>query len=163
MSNKREQRVFTLDTLEVRTEGENGSDQPAIVGHAAVFNTWATIWDFREMILPGAFKRAIEEDDVRALWNHDSSYVLGRNTAGTLTLTEDEQGLLVNIIPPDTQWARDLLVSMQRGDINQMSIGFIVGSKENSSGWSTQRMGVGAHNPLVRRVVGRLAGDVSGL
>jgi HK97 family phage prohead protease len=97
-----------------------------IRGYAAVFNEWAEIIPglFREQIAPGAFRRAIKQDDVRALVNHDPNYVLGRNTVGTLSLREDKRGLAVEITPPDTQWARDLMVSMKRGDISQMSFGF---------------------------------------
>lgn len=102
-----------------------------MVGHAAVFNQPADIggW-FREQIEPGAFKSSIRKDDVRALFNHDPNYVLGRNTAGTLTLSEDETGLKTTIDPPDTQWARDLSVSIARGDITQMSFAFQVLEEE---------------------------------
>lgn len=96
-----------------------------IVGYAAVFNQLSVdLGGFRELIRPGAFATAIREDDVRALWNHDSNYVLGRNTAGTLTLQEDDHGLRVRVDPPATQWAEDLRQSIRRGDVNQMSFAF---------------------------------------
>jgi len=117
---KIERRCFQFD---VRADG----DSPTIAGHAAVFGQEASIAGlFFERIEPGTFRKAIERDDVRALWNHNPDYVLGRNKAGTLRLSEDEKGLAVQITPPDTQWARDLMVSIKRGDVTQMSFGFIV-------------------------------------
>jgi HK97 family phage prohead protease len=117
---KVERRAFGF---EVCSAGE----KPIMRGHAAVFGQEADIMGlFRERIDPGAFKSAIGRDDIRALWNHNPDYVLGRNKAGTLTLSEDDTGLAVEIDPPDTQWARDLMVSMKRGDVSQMSFGFRV-------------------------------------
>lgn len=113
--------------FELRAATECGA--PKIIGHAAVFNSPTTIRTqsgaFQESVAPGAFRQAIQEDDVRALFNHNPNYVLGRSTAGTLRMSEDERGLAVEIDPPDAQWANDLMVSMRRGDINQMSFGFI--------------------------------------
>ena len=52
---------------------------------------------------------------------------------GTLVLEEDDIGLKVRISPPDTSWAKDLVTSIKRGDISQMSIGFLVEEDK----WST--------------------------
>ena len=103
----------------------NTPKSPKISGYASVFNTFYELWPgFRERVAPGAFSKTIAQDDVRALLNHDPNYVLGRNKAGTLTLREDEKGLYYEIIPPDTTFANDLLVSLKRKDITQSSFGF---------------------------------------
>lgn len=129
-----ERRAFVLDELRV-TEGEGRQ----IAGHAAVFNTRAEIFPgFVEEIMPGAFATAIQEDDVRALWNHNPDFVLGRNgRAKTLSLREDTQGLAVEIDPPPTTWANDLLISMRRGDVTQMSFGFRIRQAEEAESWGT--------------------------
>jgi hypothetical protein len=104
-------------------EGENGLRK--ITGYAAVFNKLSDdLGYFREKIQPGAFRNTLKADDVRALWNHDSNYILGRNRSGTLSLSEDDHGLKIEIDPPDAQWARDLMTSIERGDVDQMSFGF---------------------------------------
>lgn len=101
------------------------SDDGAIEGYAAVFDQWSEdLWGFREIVRQGAFKRTIKQADVRALFNHDSNYVLGRNKADTLTLAEDDHGLRFAATPPDTQWADDLRKSIMRGDIDQGSFQF---------------------------------------
>lgn len=125
--NRQERRYFTLQDLEVRAD----KDAPVITGYAAVFDMLSeNLGGFREKIKPGAFAQSIRDGDVRALWDHDSKYVLGRNRAGTLALTEDARGLQVSITPPDTTWANDLLTTMRRGDINQMSFGFFTRADE---------------------------------
>lgn len=97
-------------------------------GHAAVFGVEAEIGGyFRELMEPGAFRDAIERDDVRALFNHDSNFILGRNRAGTLRMSEDNVGLLVDIDLPDAATIRDLVVApVERGDVSGMSIAFVV-------------------------------------
>jgi len=112
--------------IESRKEG----DPKTIVGHAAVFNrTDGPDW-FREMIEPGAFRNSIEIDDIRALFNHNPDLVLGRNKAGTLKLEEDDEGLRMEITPPDTQVGRDLMTSIGRGDISQASFAFVATGEE---------------------------------
>lgn len=117
-----ERRVYDVTELRVSRAKD---EAPRIIGHAAIFNSLSdNLGGFREEVARGAFKDSIASDDVWALFNHDPNFVLGRNTAGTLSLKEDRNGLAVDILPPDTQWANDLLVSMERGDITQMSFGF---------------------------------------
>ncbi len=125
-----ERRSFQASDLRLQKRGgdSEGDQMPMIMGHAAVFNKKSELlgsWmPFREKVAPGAFKDTIATDDIRALWNHNPDHVLGRNKAGTLRLREDDQGLAVEIDPPDAQWARDLCASIERGDISQMSFGF---------------------------------------
>jgi HK97 family phage prohead protease len=108
---------------EVRVVEQDGV--PHIRGYGAVFNEWSMdLGGFREMVEPGAFTKTLQEADVRALFNHDPNRVLGRSQAGTLRVFEDEHGLGYDAIPPDTQWARDLLTSIKRGDIDGSSFGF---------------------------------------
>ena len=131
---KREERCADVTELRVQPEGESA----VIEGHAAIFDSLSQdlgfMFPFKERINKGAFKSSLEKDDIRALWNHDANYVLGRNKAGTLELTETNKGLRVRIHPPDTQWARDLIESIRRGDVTQMSFGFVV-EKET---WSVE-------------------------
>lgn len=110
---------------EFRVEKREGKPS-SIVGYPAKFNKLSQrMWGMREIILPGAFKRTLAEGaDVRGLLNHDPNYVLGRNTSGTMRLYEDKVGLRMEIDTPDTQWARDLMTSIDRGDISQGSFRF---------------------------------------
>lgn len=100
---------------------------PRITGHAAVFNQLSDdLGGFREKIRPGAFAETIKESDVRALWNHDPNFVLARTKNKTLVLEEDNIGLAFDAALPETQQARDFFVQIERGDVDQMSFGFMV-------------------------------------
>lgn len=125
MNPKKEIRMLPLNELRVSEQGNE-----IIEGHAAVFNSWSEmlggLFPFKEIVRKDAFKETIQNDDIRALFNHDPNYVLGRNKSNTLYLEEDEVGLRVKITPPNTTYAKDLVESIKRGDVSQMSIGFIV-------------------------------------
>lgn len=124
-TNRRECR--SMEVRELRTETRDPEAGPVITGYAAVFNSETDLGYFREVVKPGAFKRAIKEkQDVRALWNHDPNYVLGRTKSGTLRLEEDKHGLRIEINPPRTEFAESLVESINRGDIDQMSFAFRV-------------------------------------
>lgn len=113
--------------FEVRVERRDDG-KVIIRGHAAVFGQLSEdLGGFREQIAPGAFAEALQTDDVRALWNHNPDFILGRNRSNTLVMQEDSRGLAIEIDPPDTQTVRDLvIVPMERGDVSQMSFAFSV-------------------------------------
>lgn len=103
---------------------ENGEDI-FIEGYFAVFNTRYEMWEgAAETVLKGAFTDTLGED-VRALINHNTDFVLGRTKAGTLELTEDDIGLFGRIkINKNDSDAMNLYARVQRGDVNQCSFGF---------------------------------------
>ena len=126
LDQNREIRNLPLTSLEVRRDPKD-NDARKIVGYAAVYNSDSEpiAGMFIERIRPGAFDRAIKEkQDVRALVNHDPTLILGRTKAETLSLKSDEKGLAIEITPPDTQVARDIIESIDRGDVDQMSFAF---------------------------------------
>src|SRR3990167_7614564 len=96
-----ERRNFPVNELRTITD-DNGLRH--IVGYAAVFNTLSEdLGWFREKIQPGAFSESIGKDYIRALWNHNSDYILGRRKSKTLSLKEDDRGLRIDILPSDAQ------------------------------------------------------------
>lgn len=125
--NKENQIRTSLTNFEVRED--NGS--PTIEGYYVVYNQ---IYDMgnglTESIAPGACKSSLQ-NDIRALVNHDTTLVLGRTTAHTLELREDEHGLWgkITINPKDSD-AMNLYERVKRGDVNQCSFGFNILSEE---------------------------------
>jgi HK97 family phage prohead protease len=119
-----ERRQFDFEARAVHKSGR-------IDGHAAVFDRLSDdLGGFRERVAPGAFTKAIKTSDARALIDHQSNLVLGRQSSGTLVLRQDDIGLHSIIDAPDTSYAKDLAVLMQRGDVREMSFGFTVQADE---------------------------------
>jgi HK97 family phage prohead protease len=107
---------------------------PIITGLPIVFNVLSQdLGGFRERILPSA----VEFDaDVKADFNHNPDYILGRESNGTLRLQKMAAGYEMTVTPPDTAWARDLMTSVSRGDIDGGSFAFMV--KPNGQKWSEE-------------------------
>lgn len=109
--------------LEVR-ETESGM---TFSGYAAVWDAPSAPLPFTERIQRGAFSRSIRSrNDIKMLWNHDSGEILGSTRGGTLSLTEDERGLLVSAELPNTSRGRDVAELLRRNDVDSMSFGFTV-------------------------------------
>jgi uncharacterized protein len=95
-------------------------------GYAAVFGQVADLgWRGQEIMAEGSLDRALKTSDVRALYNHDSMYVLGRQSAKTLRLSTDSSGLEYEVDLPNTSYARDLRELVERGDISGASFAFV--------------------------------------
>lgn len=120
-----------ITPTELRIARKDDGSLPKIEGYAAVFNKDSEDMGFIERIAPGAFKKALKISDARALFNHDPNIVLGRQSAGTLTLKEDKKGLWMEIDPPDTQLVRDMVISpIERKDVREQSFGFTISDDE---------------------------------
>lgn len=118
----------TVNDVELRVKRAD-DESPVFYGVAIRYNSWSEdLGGFRERIKSGACRTAIKTSDTRALINHDPSLILGRTKPGrsenTLILKETNRGLEFEVDMPDTNAARDLAVSIERGDIDQCSFSF---------------------------------------
>ena len=120
-----ERSMRQLRTVATEFATRQDGDAPHIEGYFAVFNSIYEIAPgMSESIAPGAFSAALS-GDVRALINHDTTLVLGRTRAHTLSLSEDERGLYGDItVNPNDQDAMNLYERVKRGDVDQCSFGF---------------------------------------
>lgn len=115
----------SVEGIEFREAEPGSSSIGTLVGYAAVFDKYSCdLGYFREKIARGAFAKAIAACDVRALVNHDPNMLIGRKSAGTLRMVEDEIGLKVEIDVPDTTVGRDLVVHLRRRDMQGQSFSF---------------------------------------
>lgn len=124
-----------FQVLEFRaTEGK----EMTVGGYAAMFNRATVIetflGSFEEEIAPGAFKKSIEGGDIRALWSHDTSVVIGRTKNQTLQLWEDDKGLGFELKLANTQAGRDAYELIRGGYVSGVSFGFRVRSDQWTEG-----------------------------
>jgi HK97 family phage prohead protease len=98
------------------------------------YNSTSTDMGFREVIAPGAFKRTLSDPNAEVLgfWNHNSDMVLGRRSAGTLSLDDDEEGLLAELEEDETSWSADARAAIRSGNVRGASFGFIVAPNGDS-------------------------------
>lgn len=123
-----EQRYLQMHDIHCRDA--NNEENPHIEGYFAVFGDVYEVWDgVTESIAPGAFTESVSQD-VRALYNHNSDVVLGRASAGTLHLKQDDRGLWgdIEINREDTE-AMNVFRRVKRGDITGCSFGFGIESE----------------------------------
>ena len=127
---EREIRQIRSTARELKTREEEGQGRH-IEGYFAVVETETELWPgVYEEIASGAFAKTLG-NDIRALINHDTTLVLGRNKSGTLELREDSHGLWgrVAINEGDTE-AVNVYERVKRGDVDQCSFGFNIVAEE---------------------------------
>ncbi len=117
--------IRQMRTIASEFKTREDGEEKRIEGYFAVFNSNYQINEvMSESIAEGAFSETLG-GDIRALIDHETMYVLGRNKAGTLELREDSHGLWGSILlNPNDQDAMNLYARVQRGDVDQCSFGF---------------------------------------
>ncbi len=121
---KREKAIRDFKTKFTITRAAQDDTENVIEGYFALYEQETELFkNTYEIISRGAFDNTIK-NDVRALWNHNTQFVLGRSKNGSLQLRADEKGLFGTIKLPKTQYAEDLYELVKRGDIDQASFGF---------------------------------------
>ena len=117
------------NTFEIRSGGDlRAISINKLAGYAAVYNSLSQdLGGFVEQIRAGAFTKSLTSGDpIRALYEHEDNKLLGSTRSGTLKLSENHKGLYFELDLPNTSYAHDLGVLVERGDINGCSFGFTV-------------------------------------
>lgn len=129
--------------IELRNDGENGTDKMVIEGYAAVFDSETLIgsedWGFYESIDRGAFEGA-NMRDVPLKYNHsDAVPILARTRNNSLVLTVDDKGLFIRAELLDTQDSVDMYKRIKAGLIDKMSFAFTVKDEDVRHGRTPHR------------------------
>jgi HK97 family phage prohead protease len=135
--------VTALKMYEVQCRASLDGDK--LVGHAAVFGQMAKVPGGYEQLDAAAFDEVLArtDTDAAAMINHDPAMLLGRQSAGTLLLRTDSEGLAFEVELPDTSYANDLRTLVARGDMTGASFGFI--PDLDKSTWERTKDGSSLH------------------
>lgn len=136
--------------LEMRAQPSGtGGTTFVFEGYGATFDEPFDMWDpwgdpYTEVVRPGAFTRSLDRPDLDVpflLGHNEQGIPFARTTNGTMKLSQDSRGLAV--------WAeldggrsdvRDLARAVDRGDLGEMSIGFVTRGQEWSPDYETRSM-----------------------
>lgn len=125
------ERRWTPGTVQLRSDSgtdEGNKTLQVLGGYALKYNRFSqNLGGFVEQVAPGALTKTLADGgDVLARFQHEDAYLLGRTSAGTLTLRSDDTGLDYSVTLPDTSYGRDLAVLAARGDVRHSSFAFRV-------------------------------------
>lgn len=150
-----EVRTLPAHGMEARAAGDD--TRPLITGYGSVSERSTTIegafTDWDEMVAQGAWSATIKTGDIRSMFNHDTNQLLGRTKAGTLRLSEDDDGLFYEVdINPDDPMAMSVHAKVARGDVDGSSVWFRVVRQE----WTYPTDENGLDRPLRKILEGQL-------
>lgn len=126
----KEKEIRQLKSEKIEIRAAEGSQKKTIGGYAVKYNSPTLMRDrwgdeFLEEVSSGAFDKSLQSRSQKALWNHDSSKPLGSVSADTLRFNMDMSGLNYDIDLPNNTYGNDAFESVQRGDVDGSSFGFI--------------------------------------
>jgi len=121
MKRQLEKRSFSAASVETREK-----DGVKYISGVIPYDSMSEDMGYREIIRKGAFSKTLLEGDARCLWAHNTQYVLGRKSAGTLTFEDRNDGLHFDCSMPNTSWASDVFETVARRDAPGVSFGFYV-------------------------------------
>lgn len=128
MENKQKEiRYIPAMELSIREDPDNPNSM-GIKGYVVKFNDRSVLLydEWYEKVSKGAFSRSLQDNVIKALWNHNSDIVLGSTKSNTLQLEEDSIGLRFELSLPNTSNGKDIYESIKRGDVDGVSFGFYV-------------------------------------
>lgn len=131
-----ETRTVAAVTAGIEARAADADDGPMLSGYGAVtdkpFRIGGFFSEWDEEVASGAFEDVLADDpDVRSMFNHDTNWLLGRTTSGSLRLEEDDTGLRYEVdVNPDDPNAMSVHARVDRGDVDGSSIWFRVERQE---------------------------------
>lgn len=118
---------------------EDKPERRTISGYGIVFNSDShplPIWDSKRGVVEVVEQisqesmRDTDMTDIISAYNHNFEKVLGRTSSNTLKLQTDQKGVRYTVTLPDTSYANDVAVLLERGDVKGSSFVFSMDMEE---------------------------------
>lgn len=138
-----------LDVREARAEKlDNGLEVVRLTAYASVteraYDMWDMFGEYAEVVSRGAFAATLgRSPSVEFTVNHGAGggLPMAHTRNGTLTLTEDETGLLYEpLVDPSRSDVADMLKAYERGDLVESSFKFRIDAGKWSPDYSEYRI-----------------------
>lgn len=132
---KKERRFFPIEELRL-SKGDNG--EMIIEGYPIVYEKYANLWGFKEIIRKGAATEALKRSDELTLWNHETGQPMAAKKNGTLEAKEDDIGVHIRADVSKTVWGRNGYEAIDNGLVDKMSFAFDIA--RNGDHWTYEEI-----------------------